>query len=97
MALAPWTQTNLLTWTPVDGGHPQRFVVMVTANPDGVGQMWALRREDWPGTTGRWEFSTHTRKWFRIGAIPAIGTRKGEWTMARLEEISPAKGIRLLA
>lgn len=97
MPLAPWTQTNLLTWTPLDGGYPQRFLVMVAASPDGSGQMWALRREDWPGTTSRWEFSLITRRWFRLGTIASIGNRKGDWTMARLEEVSNPRGVKLLS
>jgi len=96
MPLAPWTQTHLLTWTPAEAGYPQRFLVMVAQNPDHPGMFWALRREDWPGTTARWEFSLHTRKWFRLGVIASLEGRKGEWAMARLEEVSNPRGVKLL-
>ncbi len=96
MPIPPWTQTHLLTWTPVEAGYPQRFLVMVTQDPEHPGQYLAIRREDWPGATGRWEFSLHTRKWFRLGAIPSLDGRKGEWAMARLEEVSNARGVKLL-
>jgi hypothetical protein len=97
MTIQPWVQTHLLTWTPVDGGYPQRFVVMMTADPERPGQWWALRREDWPGTSGRWEFNLTTRKWFRLGTIASIEGRKGEWTMTRMEDGSSAKGLKLLS